>query len=184
MKIVHRDIKSSNIFIHKVPFTNENILRIGDFGAATFLDEHENILENRIGTPYYLAPEVIQSYPYNYKSDMWSLGVIMYEILTLRKPFYAKNLRTLSRKVLRAKYPPFPKYYSFSITKVISSLLQREPSHRPSALSLLTLPQLLVHIPLEYKHSLLRVLYPSVYSPLYIMEANYLYTPPCVTNDM
>ena len=85
-KILHRDLKTLNIFL-----TKENKIKIGDLGVAKILDNIENFATSKVGTPYYLSPEVCEDRPYNNKSDIWSLGCILYELCTLKHPFEAKN---------------------------------------------------------------------------------------------
>mgnify|MGYP006089305297 FL=1 len=75
-----------NIFL-----TKDNKVKLGDLGVAKILESLENFATSKVGTPYYLSPEVCEDRPYNYKSDIWSLGCILYEMCTLKHPFEAKN---------------------------------------------------------------------------------------------
>ena len=75
-----------NIFL-----TKDNKVKLGDLGVAKILESLENFATSKVGTPYYLSPEVCEDRPYNYKSDIWSLGCILYELCTLKHPFEAKN---------------------------------------------------------------------------------------------
>lgn len=76
--IVHRDIKPENIlFDTKQPNSN---IKVIDFGASTKFSEQEK-LTKRIGTPFYVAPEILTKKPYDEKCDVWSLGVILYILL-------------------------------------------------------------------------------------------------------
>lgn len=84
--ILHRDLKTLNIFL-----TKENSIRIGDLGVAKILQSAENFVRSKVGTPYYLSPEVCEDRPYNNKSDIWSLGCVLYEMCCLNHPFEAKN---------------------------------------------------------------------------------------------
>lgn len=134
-KILHRDIKSENIFL-----THDNLVKVGDFGIAKSLAHTFAQAHTRIGTPYYLSPEICLNKPYNSKSDMWSLGVVLYELLTLRHPFNASSIEGLLDKIVRSKPAPISKMYSKEIRQVCDNLLQKDPRLRPSAAKLLQLP--------------------------------------------
>ena len=85
-KILHRDLKSGNIFL-----TSTGQVKLGDFGIAKSLCSTLDKAKTFIGTPYYFSPEVIMSKPYSFKSDIWSLGVLLYEMSFLKMPFEAKS---------------------------------------------------------------------------------------------
>lgn len=72
--ILHRDFKTMNIFLTN----NNNVIRIGDFGVAKELSEASPFASTKIGTPYFLSPEICEEKPYSDKSDVWSLGCILY----------------------------------------------------------------------------------------------------------
>jgi len=90
-KILHRDLKSQNIFL-----TKRGIVKLGDFGIARVLSHTKSAAKTVVGTPYYLSPEIIRSEPYNFKSDIWSLGVLLYEMAALQPPFNAQSLHQLA----------------------------------------------------------------------------------------
>lgn len=66
-------------------------IRIGDLGAAKYLGETTTLAKTIIGTPYYLSPEICEEKNYNDKSDVWSLGCILYELCSYKHPFEASN---------------------------------------------------------------------------------------------
>lgn len=70
--ILHRDIKSANIFI------NNGIYKLGDLNVSKVQDEVDKLAYTQTGTPYYASPEVWRDEPYDYKSDIWSLGCVLY----------------------------------------------------------------------------------------------------------
>ena len=75
------------------------------------------------GTPYYASPEVWKDQPYDAKSDIWSLGVVVYEMAALNPPFRARDMEGLYRKVISGKYSEIPSQYSLDLCNVIRSLL-------------------------------------------------------------
>ena len=81
-------------------------LKLGDFGIARSLDGSADMAKTCIGTPYYLSPEICEGKPYNARSDVWSLGCVLYEMITLRHAFEAANMRSLVMKIIRGQYPP------------------------------------------------------------------------------
>ena len=83
-RILHRDIKTINMFLAK-----DDKIKIGDLGVARELNHTANMAHTVVGTPYYLSPELCEEKPYNNKSDIWSLGCVLYEMCTLRHPFEA-----------------------------------------------------------------------------------------------
>ncbi|GLE03250.1 hypothetical protein PINS_up019176 [Pythium insidiosum] len=99
-RILHRDLKTSNIFL-----TTENVIKLGDFGIAKTLDSTLDQAKTVVGTPYYMSPEVCESKPYSYASDVWSLGCVLYEMLALRHAFEAPNILTLILKIVQQEVP-------------------------------------------------------------------------------
>ena len=93
--IVHRDIKPDNIF-----FDFRGNLKIGDFGSAAWLGELGTV-DGLVGTPYYIAPEVVMGGAYNEKVDVWSAGVVLYVLLAGVPPFYGETVEEIFESVLR-----------------------------------------------------------------------------------
>jgi NIMA (never in mitosis gene a)-related kinase len=125
-KILHRDIKSQNIFL-----TSKNTAKLGDFGIAKVLSNTIDKARTIVGTPYYISPEIIQNKPYNFASDIWSLGVILYELCALKPPFDAPSISALGFKIVRGVYQPIPSHYSRELKTFVSQLLSAEPMKRP-----------------------------------------------------
>ena len=80
------DIKTINMFL-----ASGDKIKIGDLGIAKELNQTANMANTVVGTPYYLSPELCEEKPYNNKSDIWSLGCVLYELCTLKHPFEAMN---------------------------------------------------------------------------------------------
>lgn len=83
-KILHRDLKPGNIFLD-----GDFNVKLGDFGLSRVMGDESIFAYTHVGTPYYMSPEQINEQKYNEKSDIWSLGCIIYEISALRAPFEA-----------------------------------------------------------------------------------------------
>ena len=85
-KILHRDLKTQNIFLRNTR------VKLGDFGIAKVLDSTQQFTNTCIGTPYYMSPELFKYKPYSYKSDIWALGCVLYEMCNLKHAFDAQSL--------------------------------------------------------------------------------------------
>jgi len=130
--VVHRDLKSANILL-----SAPDLIKIADLGVSTVLHTTQ-LARTQIGTPLYLAPEVWRRKPYDSKCDMWSLGVLLYEMMTFTFPFIANNTRDLAQKVCLGKFN-LPKNYSKDLVLIVRRLLQVSPISRPSVDELLEL---------------------------------------------
>ena len=95
------------------------------------------------GTPYYASPEVWKDEPYDEKSDIWSLGCVLYELIALKPPFRAEDMEGLFKKVTRGIYQRLPQEYSQDLNGIIRALLQVNPDIRPSCDKILNMPQVL-----------------------------------------
>jgi NIMA (never in mitosis gene a)-related kinase len=93
--ILHRDLKPSNVF-----FDMHNNVKLGDFGLCRILSAESQYAHTGVGTPYYMSPEQIQEANYDHKTDIWSLGCVLFEMVALRPPFQASNHLELARKIL------------------------------------------------------------------------------------
>eukprot|EP00928_Gymnodinium_smaydae_P047337 TRINITY_DN31585_c0_g1_i1.p1 TRINITY_DN31585_c0_g1~~TRINITY_DN31585_c0_g1_i1.p1 ORF type:complete len:554 (-),score=147.92 TRINITY_DN31585_c0_g1_i1:24-1685(-) len=131
-KVLHRDLKTQNIFLMA-----SGQIKLGDFGIARVLDATKDYAKTMVGTPYYLSPEIIEDKPYNFKSDIWSCGVVLYEMVTLKHPFDADSLVILAGKILRDKYPDPDPMYSQDLKTLIRSMLCKDASQRPNIVAIL-----------------------------------------------
>lgn len=132
-KIMHRDLKSANIFL-----TKKGVVKLGDLNVSKVVKR--DLVYTQTGTPYYASPEVWADRPYSYKSDLWSLGCIMYELCGLRPPFVGKSLEELYQAVTQGIYDPIPSIYSKDLSKIISLLLEVDPNRRLSCAQILNHP--------------------------------------------
>ena len=99
-----------------------------------------------VGTPYYLSPEIVSNKSYNFKSDIWSLGVMLYELCALKPPFDAPSLHFLAMKIVRGAYNPVPSQYSQELKSLIGSCLNINDKSRPSVNKILQLPMIQKYI--------------------------------------
>ena len=134
-KILHRDIKSANVFLFK-----GGICKLGDLNVSKVA--RKGLGYTQTGTPYYASPEVWEEKPYDSKSDIWSLGCVMYEMITLRPPFQAKSMEELYKKVMRGIFPKLSSKYSEDLSDVIKLMIQVEAGARPSCEELLKMPMI------------------------------------------
>ncbi|KAM9733742.1 serine/threonine-protein kinase Nek3 isoform 1-T1 [Menidia menidia] len=132
-KVLHRDMKSKNIFL-----TEDGSIKLGDFGSACILNSSTAYARAYVGTPYYVAPEIWENKPYNNKSDVWSLGCVLYELCTLRHPFQAPSWKSLVLKVCRGAYPPLPGRLPYELQHLVRQMFKTNPKDRPSVHTILT----------------------------------------------
>ncbi|XP_026972212.1 serine/threonine-protein kinase Nek3 isoform X7 [Sagmatias obliquidens] len=132
-RVLHRDIKSKNIFL-----TQKGKVKLGDFGSARLLSSPMAFACTYVGTPYYVPPEIWENMPYNNKSDIWSLGCILYELCTLKHPFQANSWKSLILKICQGSMSPLPSHYSYELQHLIKQMFKKNPSYRPSATTLLS----------------------------------------------
>jgi len=150
--ILHRDLKPGNFFL-----TKSGSLKLGDFGIATkFGPSMESTI--KIGTPYYISPEVWEGKPYLASSDLWSMGCILYELCALQVPFEGTTIPSISKKICEGPLPSFPDAYPDFLQHLCMRLLDRRREHRPSAVEVLQIPEIhQVHMQLIKEQELLRV---------------------------
>lgn len=95
MNVMHRDIKSANVFLNK-----DYEAKLGDMNVSKVAN-NKGLNYTQTGTPYYASPEVWRDEPYDIKSDIWSLGCVIYEVIALKPPFTAEDMAGLYKRVLK-----------------------------------------------------------------------------------
>ncbi|XP_071848979.1 serine/threonine-protein kinase Nek8-like [Apostichopus japonicus] len=126
-QILHRDLKTQNILMNK----DRDVVKTGDFGISKILSSKSKAV-TVVGTPCYISPELCEGKPYNQKSDIWAVGCILYELLTLKKAFEASTLPALVMKIMRGSVAPVSDRYSIHVRKLLTSMLQQDPDKRPT----------------------------------------------------
>ena len=132
-RIIHRDMKPQNILIGA-----RRVVKLCDFGFARAMSSATMVLTSIKGTPLYMAPELVQEQPYNHTVDLWSLGVILYELFVGQPPFYTNSIYSLIQKIVRDPLR-WPENISPPFKSFLKGLLNKKPSER------LTWPALLEH---------------------------------------
>ncbi|NWX24758.1 NEK11 kinase, partial [Aegotheles bennettii] len=132
--ILHRDLKAKNIFL------KNNLLKIGDFGVSCLLMGSCDLATTFTGTPYYMSPEALKHQGYNTKSDIWSLGCILYEMCCMSHAFTGHNFLSVVLKIVEGDTPSLPDRYPSKLNAVLCSMLNKNPSLRPAAAEILKIP--------------------------------------------
>lgn len=123
--IIHRDLKPQNILI-----TDTGNIKLTDFGFARYFDK-DIMIQTICGSPLYMAPEIIKNKKYDYKSDLWSIGIIFYEMLMGEPPYKAKNIYQLIRKIENDNIEIPQKFrLSLQCQDLLYSLLEKDPVKR------------------------------------------------------
>lgn len=138
--IVHRDIKSLNLFL-----TSAGVVKLGDFGVSRQMSEQTLVLNSFYGTPLYLSPELIEGRPYTQTTDVWSMGVVLYELLAMRSPFNGPCLQDVISAIVNGSYLAIPRTRSADLGRLVGAMLTKEPKKRPTAAQLLQYLERLGH---------------------------------------
>ncbi|XP_052058106.1 serine/threonine-protein kinase Nek2-like isoform X1 [Mytilus californianus] len=135
--VLHRDLKPANIFLD----IDKNV-KLGDFGLARVLHHETSFAKTYVGTPYYMSPELVNNMSYNEKSDIWSMGCMLYELCSLHPPFTASNQSELNKKICMGEFNRIPIRYSSDLNEVIAKLLRVEVHRRPGIEGILRDPRI------------------------------------------
>ena len=127
--MMHRDIKSENILI-----TEDGVCKLSDLGISRVVDEQQKTL---CGTPYYVSTEIASGLDYDYNSDIWSLGVVLYEVITGIKPFDKPNPSELYESIINDEYKPLPVDTDPKLIFLVNFMLRKNPKKRANLEDLL-----------------------------------------------
>jgi len=131
-QLLHRDIKSDNLFI-----CNNNVLKIGDLGIARATETGQ--ASTVCGTIFYMAPEVFNYQKYDAKVDIWAAGIVIYELMMLKRPFEGGNTDILKTKIQNLDYEKVPDTEDERLRKILDKTICIDPNQRVSALDILRL---------------------------------------------
>ncbi|PWA96527.1 Armadillo [Artemisia annua] len=133
--VIHRDIKGANILT-----TKEGLVKLADFGVATKLTEADVNTHSVVGTPYWMAPEVIEMSGVCAASDIWSVGCTVIELLTCVPPYYELQPMPALFRIVQDENPPIPDSLSPGITDFLRQCFKKDARLRPDAKTLLSHP--------------------------------------------
>ncbi|KAI3694078.1 hypothetical protein L1987_77037 [Smallanthus sonchifolius] len=133
--VVHRDIKGANILT-----TKEGIVKLADFGVSIKLSEADDNTHSVTGTPYWMAPEVIEMSEVCVASDIWSVGCTVIELLTGVPPYYDLQPMPALFRIVQDENPPIPDNLSPGITDFLHQCFKKDARLRPDAKTLLSHP--------------------------------------------
>lgn len=131
--VIHRDIKGANILT-----TKEGLVKLADFGVATKLTDADGKIV--VGTPYWMAPEVIEMLGVSAASDIWSVGCTVIELLTCVPPYYDLQPMSALYRIVQDEAPPLPDNLSADLVDFLLLCFQKDAKQRPDASSLLRHP--------------------------------------------
>ena len=139
-KIIHRDIKPENLLIN-----NNNILKLCDFGWSVYLNNNKRV--TFCGTVEYMAPEIVKKKEYDFSIDVWSLGVLLYELIHSHSPFVAKdlNINKIENNII-SKELRFKKGVSLECRDLIEKLLIKDAENRIKIENIYTHPFVLKYV--------------------------------------
>eukprot|EP00928_Gymnodinium_smaydae_P032822 TRINITY_DN23679_c0_g3_i1.p1 TRINITY_DN23679_c0_g3~~TRINITY_DN23679_c0_g3_i1.p1 ORF type:complete len:803 (-),score=128.45 TRINITY_DN23679_c0_g3_i1:67-2475(-) len=123
--VLHRDVKPANVLLAR----RASRIKLGDFGISKLL-EATGRARSVVGTPYYLSPEIVSGQAYGAASDAWALGVCLFELAALRRPFEAGNALALVRRICEEPPTELPPETAPDLRQAILSLLERDPQSR------------------------------------------------------
>ncbi|CAK0815526.1 unnamed protein product, partial [Prorocentrum cordatum] len=123
--VLHRDVKPANVLLTRC----SQRIKLADFGIAKLLERTSHAM-TVVGTPYYISPEIAMGHAYGEAADAWALGVCLYEVVALQRPFDAGNQLALVRRICEEAPPELPAHASPDVRRAIEGLLVKDPCDR------------------------------------------------------
>ncbi|KAE9549318.1 hypothetical protein FO519_007469 [Halicephalobus sp. NKZ332] len=125
-KILHRDLKTQNILLNR----KRTIVKLADFGIARELSTRD-LASTMIGTPNYLSPEICEGRKYDTKSDLWSLGCVLFELIELKRAFDGDSFPSIVLKITTGKVETMVREVSDKLRELVNVMLSMNERHRP-----------------------------------------------------
>jgi len=147
MRILHRDIKSDNIFYSLAPDGTVSHLSIGDLDTAKVLSLHQGT-STVVGTPGYMAPEILLGAKYGHEVDIWSIGMIVYELMMLQRPYSSASIFQVAQLVIKGELPPISsaaKQKYADIFPIWEECVRTDPKQRPTTEKIKSFMRNLLH---------------------------------------
>ena len=135
INVIHRDLKPANVFLD-----GEGRIKLGDVGVVKLMRCYMMWGQTQVGTPLYMSPEIIRRERYDKRVDVWSVGCIVHELMSLTPPFAARNMFELRACILSGRWRPPPLSYSQELRGVVAKMMAVQPRLRPDLDALLRRP--------------------------------------------
>ncbi|CAI2384355.1 unnamed protein product [Moneuplotes crassus] len=133
--IIHRDIKATNILLSKDEESSKFVIKLADLGESSELSTKDYLKGKKVGTPLFLAPEVIKNDNYDHRVDVWAIGCVLYHLAALEPPFAYSNYETLMNAI-RYKNPRPLRLFSKKLCNFIQIMLEKQKVKRPFIIDL------------------------------------------------
>ena len=165
---IHRDIKAANIFINL-----NGVCKLGDFGVSAELKQKNEKRKTVVGSPYWMPPEMITNEGYTEKADIWSIGVVCFELAEGAPPYYNLPPVRAMFMIPKGEKPQLSEqtHWSFDFKNFVSICLERDVDKRPQADSLLKHPLFRGNLKKHVK-SLINLLQPTFKMPFDVAEGD------------
>ena len=126
--------------------SEDDRVKLGDFGISKVLERVGDFANTPLGTPYYLSPEICSGFKYDYKSDLWMLGCILYELCALKRPFEGESLHTVISSIMTQPFLPLPKDTKPVFCAAVAMTLEKNPNFRATIDDVIALPEVAAKI--------------------------------------
>jgi serine/threonine protein kinase len=149
--IVHRDLKAANILIN-----TEGQIKLADFGVSAKITNIEDKRFSVVGTPYWMAPEIIDGLGHGTSCDIWSLGCVVIELLVGEPPFWELNHPNAMISIMENERPPFPQNIDEEIDSFLTKCFIKDPNERATVKELQNHAWIILHWNTNYNYMQLR----------------------------